>query len=100
VAKVEVSTTVHVVVEVLGRTNEEVPVPSTTVSQIQALGAAKLRAAVLDMVLNGTSNGGLLSCSVAVSTLGLLCISMLPFGLGQLGLQTLYLYLTSPLGPA
>lgn len=63
-------TAVHVVLKVIGRTDEKVPVLATAVSQVQALGAAS-SALVLEMVLKGTSNSLHLSCSVTVTTGGL-----------------------------
>lgn len=82
VAVGQVSTAVHVVVEVLGRTKKEVSVPGTAMGQLQALGAAKLGATVLEMVLDGTSNGGLLSSSVAVSTFGPVLVLDISLGTG------------------
>lgn len=60
---------VHVALKVIGRTHKKVPVPGTTVSQVQALSAAQLAISLgLKMVFKSTSNSLQLSCSVTITT--------------------------------
>ncbi|KAH7154001.1 hypothetical protein DER46DRAFT_627941 [Fusarium sp. MPI-SDFR-AT-0072] len=60
--------TVSLVVKVARRSNEEVSVPSSTMSQFQTLSTADLVPMVLDVMLDCTCNGFLFGSCVTVST--------------------------------
>jgi hypothetical protein len=68
VVEAQLRPTVRLVIERLGRPDGQVPIPSSTVGKIQALGAAHLCAVLLEVMLECTGNSFLLCGRIAMPT--------------------------------